>query len=321
MSQAICILGAAGRLGKEIHRQIMTASLCDSGIDPDINLRAWDRSLCNVIDFPDLRKALLDFQPAIIINCSAFNGMEQCEDDPALAFATNAQACAEIAAVARKLGAIFMHFSTDYTCTKDSIFPRTEKSVGEACGIYGLSKLLGEQAIRAIDCCHLIFRVSSLYGDDFAGLISPIRDLRKDITLGTIQRPIRVLKQFTTPSSVNFVARYALHALSRTIEAPREFSGVYNLVPNEPVWKSDFARYAIERFLPERQRAVITEGQLSIKRPERSVLNPEKFEMTFGVELPTVYEVFDDFAMIHGKPLTAESPEPQSSNQSSPKPE
>lgn len=177
--------------------------------------------------------------------------------------------------------------------------------------------------IRAIDGYHMIFRVSSLYGDDFAGALSPIRDLRRDASLGTQEKPIRVLKQFAAPSSVGFVAEYTLLALESAVESPRTCSGVYNLVPHEPMWKSDFARYAIDAFLPDKHEAVITEGKLAIPRPEFSVLNNDKFETTFGVQLPNVYQVFEKFAMLFDTPDAEEPalpPESSPSPPSSPKP-
>ncbi|MFF5864213.1 dTDP-4-dehydrorhamnose reductase [Pseudomonas sp. NPDC012596] len=117
-----------------------------------------------------LREPLRKLAPGLIINAAAYTAVDQAESEPDTAFAINAEAPRVLAEEALRLGAPLIHYSTDYVFDGAKAAPYTEKDVPNPLGVYGRSKLAGEQAIAAVGGDHLILRTSwvySLYGRNF----------------------------------------------------------------------------------------------------------------------------------------------------------
>ena len=117
-----------------------------------------------------LREPLRQLAPELIINAAAYTAVDQAETEPDTAFAINAQAPGVLAEEALRLGAPLIHYSTDYVFDGEKAAPYTEQDVPNPLGVYGRSKLAGEQAIAAVGGAHLILRTSwvySLHGRNF----------------------------------------------------------------------------------------------------------------------------------------------------------
>jgi len=117
-----------------------------------------------------LREPLRQLAPGLIINAAAYTAVDQAESEPDTAVAINAEAPRVLAEEALRLGAPLIHYSTDYVFDGAKAAPYTEKDVPNPLGVYGRSKLAGEQAIAAVGGDHLILRTSwvySLYGRNF----------------------------------------------------------------------------------------------------------------------------------------------------------
>ena len=117
-----------------------------------------------------LREPLRQLAPGLIINAAAYTAVDQAETEPDTAFAINAQAPGVLAEEALRLGAPLIHYSTDYVFDGEKAAPYTEQDVPNPLGVYGRSKLAGEQAIAAVGGAHLILRTSwvySLHGRNF----------------------------------------------------------------------------------------------------------------------------------------------------------
>ena len=117
-----------------------------------------------------LREPLRQLAPELIINAAAYTAVDQAESEPDTAFAINAQAPGVLAEEALRLGAPLIHYSTDYVFDGEKATPYTEQDVPNPLGVYGRSKLAGEQAIAAVGGEHLILRTSwvySLHGRNF----------------------------------------------------------------------------------------------------------------------------------------------------------
>ncbi|UTL81013.1 dTDP-4-dehydrorhamnose reductase [Pseudomonas putida] len=117
-----------------------------------------------------LREPLRQLAPELIINAAAYTAVDQAESEPDTAFAINAQAPGVLAEEALRLGAPLIHYSTDYVFDGEKAAPYTEQDVPNPLGVYGRSKLAGEQAIAAVGGAHLILRTSwvySLHGRNF----------------------------------------------------------------------------------------------------------------------------------------------------------
>lgn len=117
-----------------------------------------------------LREPLRQLAPDLIINAAAYTAVDQAENEPEQAFAINAEAPRVLAEEAARLGVPLIHYSTDYVFDGCKSEPYTEDDTTHPLGVYGGSKLAGEQAIRAVDGEHLILRTSwvySLHGRNF----------------------------------------------------------------------------------------------------------------------------------------------------------
>lgn len=117
-----------------------------------------------------LRGPLRQLAPDLIINAGAYTAVDQAEHEPERAFAINAHGPGVLAEEAARLGAPLIHYSTDYVFDGSKATPYTEQDAPNPLGVYGQSKLAGEQAIAAVAGQHLILRTSwvySLYGRNF----------------------------------------------------------------------------------------------------------------------------------------------------------
>ncbi|WP_313645779.1 dTDP-4-dehydrorhamnose reductase [Pseudomonas sp.] len=117
-----------------------------------------------------LREPLRQLAPDVIVNAAAYTAVDQAEQEPDTAFAINAEAPGVLAEEAQRLGAPLIHFSTDYVFNGNQASPYREEDQPDPLGVYGRSKLAGEQAIAAVGGEHLILRTSwvySLYGRNF----------------------------------------------------------------------------------------------------------------------------------------------------------
>ncbi|HDS1816772.1 dTDP-4-dehydrorhamnose reductase [compost metagenome] len=117
-----------------------------------------------------LREPLRQLAPELIINAAAYTAVDQAEREPERAFAINAHSPRVLAEEAARLGAPLIHYSTDYVFDGSKATPYTEHDTPNPLGIYGQSKLAGEQAIAAVAGQHLILRTSwvySRYGHNF----------------------------------------------------------------------------------------------------------------------------------------------------------
>lgn len=112
-----------------------------------------------------IRLQIRALRPNLIINAAAHTAVDQAESEPELAFAINAAAPGVLAELALELGIPLIHYSTDYVFDGRKASPYTETDEPHPLGVYGASKLAGEQAIRAVNGKHLILRTSWVYSN------------------------------------------------------------------------------------------------------------------------------------------------------------
>ncbi|MDF2724052.1 MAG: dTDP-4-dehydrorhamnose reductase, partial [Paenibacillus sp.] len=152
----IVLLGANGQLGTDIRRvfrgeEAELVPLFRSDLDvertADIAAKLQEAGRCDVL-----------------INCTSYHKTDECEDFAGKAFAVNALAPQEMARYCRDIGAMFIHFTTDYVFDGRKRTPYTEDDATSGLNVYGISKAAGEQLVCAYGERYFIFRVSSLFG-------------------------------------------------------------------------------------------------------------------------------------------------------------
>lgn len=277
----VLIFGGSGRVGRELTQQLSALGLA---------VIVSDRKTCNMLQAGQVSQAIKDVAPDIVINATAMNGMEACEEQPDLALLINAVAPGVMARVCRDRLIQFVHYSTDYVFAGDRL-GLIETSEPNPSGAYGWSKHQGEVLVQRIYPSALIFRLSSIYGRRYEGPLDPVRQAREG--KGTYDDPIKVLHQFTAPTSARMVAQGTLAALE-VHQRRRETGGIYHLATRQGVWKIDLATKLVEMVMgkpgPMGRAWNVQEGSLAVPRPVYSQLLTHRFQETFGWTPPSWIE-------------------------------
>lgn len=286
---SILLLGANGQLGRELQRALAPlgtiVATTRSGALPD-------GSACEVADFdqPASLTALLDrVRPALVVNAAAYTAVDRAEDDREAAFRANAEAPGVLAHWCAQAGVPLVHYSTDYVFDGQGTRPYREDDATAPLGVYGASKLAGEQAIRAAGGRHLIFRTAWVYASHSANF------LRTMLRVGAERDVLRVVAdQIGTPTPAALIADVTAQALQHD----GALSGTWHLTAKgETSWhgfaEAIFADAVATGVLP---RAPIVEAistaeyPTPAKRPAYSHLDVAKLEQDFGVSLPSWQE-------------------------------
>lgn len=149
----VAIIGANGQLGADLVRAFKAHEVV-----------AWTRRDFDVCDHERAALVIVDRRPEVVINTAAYHNTEECEKDPVQAFAVNAVAVGNLATTCHRLGAVFVHISTDYVFGGEQDAPYSEDDRPSPVNVYGISKLAGEHFVARLSTRHYIIRVASLYG-------------------------------------------------------------------------------------------------------------------------------------------------------------
>jgi dTDP-4-dehydrorhamnose reductase len=199
------VVGAAGQLGRD---------LCPR-LEGDV--LALDRHRADLTQPDRLRTALTETRPDVVINCAAYNFVDQAEADPPAAFAVNAWGVRELAKWCGERDRLLVHFSTDHVFGLDSArsSPWAETDAPGPINVYGLSKLAGEFQVRALCPRHLIIRTCGLYGRHGSGG-KGTNFVETMLRLAREGKSIRVVAdQVCTPSYTVDVAEMTVRLLAR----------------------------------------------------------------------------------------------------------
>ncbi len=263
------VIGAAGQLGRD---------LCPR-LPGEIVALGRDRA---DLTRPDLLKATLtELRPDAVINCAAYNLVDKAETEPAAAFAVNTSGVRDLAHVCDNLGALLVHFSTDYVFGLDETrrTPLSEDDLPGPLSVYGVSKLSGEYLVRAVCPRHLIVRTCGLYGVWGSGGKGG-NFVETMLKLAAQGRELRVVAdQQCTPS-------YTVDVASATIallETGR--TGLFHVTNSESCSWHDFARtiFELAGLTPSLTPIASRDYGAAARRPSYSVLSNAAYE---GLNLP-----------------------------------
>ncbi|MBT0962753.1 dTDP-4-dehydrorhamnose reductase [Denitromonas iodatirespirans] len=149
----LLVTGATGQVGWELARSLM----------PLGEVVALDRAACDLADPQAAAAVVAGYAPDVIVNAAAYTAVDKAESEPELAHRINAEAVGALAGTARGIGALLVHYSTDYVFDGSKDAPYTEADSTAPLNVYGATKLAGEQAIATSGCDHLILRTTWVY--------------------------------------------------------------------------------------------------------------------------------------------------------------
>ena len=279
------LLGANGQVGQELLRALaplgQVVATTRSGVLPN-------GKACEVADFnqPDSLAVLLQrIRPDVVVNAAAYTAVDRAEEDQEAAWRANADSPGVLARWCAQEKVPLVHYSTDYVFDGQGQRPYREDDVTAPLGVYGASKLAGEEAIRAAGGRHLIFRTAWVYashGQNF---------LRTMLRVGAEREELKVVAdQIGTPTPAALIADVTAQA----IQHPAELSGTWHLTANgETSWHG----FAAAIFAGAQARGLIArapkvlpittaEYPTKAKRPAYSRLDTARLQADLGIVLP-----------------------------------
>lgn len=282
----ILLLGANGQVGFALHRSLVAhgevVPTTRSGRLPGSN------AACETADFDrpaSLAGVVARVSPDIVVNAAAYTAVDKAESEPDAAHRANAESVGALARACASHGVPLVHYSTDYVFPGDSRRPWREDDPTAPLGVYGASKLAGEEAIRDSGCRHLIFRTAWVYGSRGHNF------LRSMLRLGAERDELRVVAdQVGSPTPAAWIAQATALALARLGEQ----SGTWNLVAGGETSWHGFAEAIFEAAVqsglleraPSTQPITSAEYPTPARRPAYSRLDTGKLEKDFGIRLP-----------------------------------
>lgn len=274
----ILLTGKNGQVGWELERTL--ASLGE--------VVAVDRQTLDLSNPDSIRAVMREVKPDLIVNPAAYTAVDKAESEPALAMAINGIAPGIMAEEAKRLGAALVHYSTDYVFDGSKDGPYLEQDIPNPLGVYGKTKLAGEEAIRASGVPHLILRTSWVYGMRGRNFLLTVLRLAKERDELKI-----VADQIGAPTWSRMIAEATAQILARHGTNLSDAGGLYHLTAGgRTSWHGftqailEYAR-SEEQALPRLIPITTPEYPLPAPRPLNSILSNDKLLKTFGIALPS----------------------------------
>ena len=277
----ILVTGANGQLGMEM--RIVAKGSADRYIFTDVNqVEGFDTEYLDITDLEAIRRFVAENNVEAIVNCAAYTNVDAAETNRALAEKLNAEAPENLAKAMKEVDGLLVHISTDYVFGGDPYnTPCREDQKGTPTGVYGLTKLHGEEAIIKTNCKHIIIRTSWLYsefGKNFCKTMLSLTATKPELKV--------VFDQVGTPTYALDLAK----AIKIIVEKFDESKiGIYNY-SNEGVcsW-FDFAKM-IARISKQNSCDInpchSDEFPSPVVRPSYSVLDKTKIKEVFDLKIP-----------------------------------
>ncbi|HWM42858.1 MAG TPA: dTDP-4-dehydrorhamnose reductase, partial [Burkholderiales bacterium] len=221
----ILLTGRNGQVGWELERALPALG----------DLIATDHTGLNLENKDDVRRVVREVRPDLIVNAAAYTAVDKAESERERAMQVNAVAPGLFGDEAKRLGALLVHYSTDYVFGGEKRSPYTEDDTPNPVSHYAQTKLAGERAIAESGCRYLILRTSWVYGPRAANFYQVIA--RKAVA-GESMRMVDDQTSVPTPST--FAAGYTLALLRKGA------SGVLHLVPSGKATRYEFAREVVK---------------------------------------------------------------------------
>jgi dTDP-4-dehydrorhamnose reductase len=278
-SPKILLVGKNGQVGWELRRAFAPMARVVAVDYPEIDLSDGNAA----------RRLVLDHKPNVVINAAAYTAVDKAESDTKTAQLINGVAPGALAQAAKQVGALMVHYSTDYVFDGTKNTPYVETDPPKPLGAYGRTKLDGDEAIRAAGGNHLIFRLCWVYGARGQNFLLTMQRLARE------RETLRVVKdQFGCPTWSRLIAEATALAVRQVLAAAdaTAFTGTYHLAASGSTNWHTFASRIVE-MMPEAERRcrevvgiTTAEYPTPAKRPAYSVLDCAKLKKTFGMQLP-----------------------------------
>ena len=282
MPMKILLVGKNGQVGWELQRSLST-------LGEVIAVDYFDKHLCgDLTDLPGIAQTVRLVKPDVIVNAASHTAVDRAEQERNLSELLNQKGVAVLAEESAKLGALLIHYSTDYVFDGEGDHYRLEDEAPAPLSVYGETKLAGELEITRLNPRHLIFRTSWVYatrGNNFAKTM--LRLAREKERLSVIN------DQHGAPTSAELLADCTALAI-REEQNNKSVVGKYHLVASGETTWFDYANFVFETAKAQGEPLLIqevngistSEYPTPATRPLNSRLSNQKFQRVFNVTLP-----------------------------------
>ncbi len=281
-TRRILLVGRNGQVGRELRRTLEVLG----------DVIGLGRAELDLTREGDIRRTVEEHGPDVIVNAAAYTAVDRAEKEPDLAFSVNSTAPRLLAEAARDVGALLVHYSTDYVFDGEKGEPYDEEDLPNPLNVYGRSKLEGERAIQEVGGDHLILRtawVYGLHGRNFVVTMLRLAETRDEIRV--------VDDQVGSPTSSGYVAETTAKIL-RTWHDTAKPSGLYHLACRGQTTWYHFARLVFEHRPPSTGLELVPVSTSMVpteaRRPPYSVLSTHALERDYGIVSPGFEQVLTE---------------------------
>ena len=271
MTKRILIVGGNGQLGNCIRK-------IAADFENRYEFNFTDSTTLNVNDRESISDVFYDFKPHFCINASAYTAVDLAEKEPEKAFAVNAEGVANLAEACEESNCVLIHVSTDYVFDGETNISYSEDNFTNPQGVYGASKLKGEELATDINPKTIVIRTSWLYSEFNKNFVKTMLNLfSQKEELGI------VADQFGQPTNANDLAA----AIMKIIETEPKTYGIFHFSNYPETTWFEFAQ-KIAEFSGSKIKlnAITTEDfPTPAKRPKRSTMCLDKIENTYKIQL------------------------------------
>jgi len=275
----ILLLGNTGQVGWELHRTLL----------PLGDITALDYPEIDMSDADNIRLAVDQAKPNLIINATAYTDVDKAESEPDLAMAINGTGPGILAVEAKHLGAALIHYSTDYVFDGTKGEPYAEEDTPNPLNVYGATKLAGERAIQDVGGAYLIFRTAWVYSLRRPCFVTKVLKWARQ------HEALRIVDdQVSSPTWARSLAETCAQVIAQGQIQPLDYikakQGLYHLAGNGSCSRYEWAKVIIEMDLNKDEQKVKSVFPASSEdfttaalRPSNSALSNQKFIETFNL--------------------------------------
>jgi len=275
----ILLTGKNGQVGWELQRTLA----------PLGTVLALDQAELDLADAEAIRRVIREIKPDIIVNPAAYTAVDKAESEAELAMSINGVAPGLIAEEAKKLNALFVHYSTDYVFDGSKIGAYQEEDETNPQSVYGKTKLAGELAVRAVGGKHLILRTSWVYGSRGKNfLLTMLRLTQERSELSIVDDQVGAPTWCRSLGEITAQILAQIYAPNAAQEKLASVLGTYHLTSTGSVswhgFASEIIRLAEIQPIPHLRAIPSRDYPTPASRPENSILSNDKLMCTFGLQ-------------------------------------
>jgi dTDP-4-dehydrorhamnose reductase len=275
----ILVAGGAGQVAR---------AMANLPVPAGIRIVTRGRPQLDLLELRSIESVFEDLKPDLVVNAAAYTAVDQAESEEAAAFALNATAAGELAATAARSGVPMIHISTDYVFDGTSAKPYMESDPEAPLGVYGRSKLAGEEAVAAANPDHVILRTAWVYspvGKNFIKTMLRVGSARDELGVVHDQRG--------NPTSAADIAAGILEIATQILSGKTPVKpGVYHMTAQGEASWAEFAEHIFQCSakaggpVADVKRITSAEYPTPVARPANSRLDCTKIAEAYGVVLP-----------------------------------